>query len=97
MLVGQCLQIHVEASKVVGWHLQVNLKRERLELSPVYSTALVHDDHKLGYIRLTSFSQKAAADMRRHINKLEASSCLIPLSRCVLSAVAKLECGLSPS
>lgn len=50
---------------------QVNLKREKLELSPVYSTALLHDDHKVGYIRLSSFSQKAAADMRRHINKLE--------------------------
>lgn len=49
----------------------MNLKREKLELSPVYSTALSHDDHKVGYIKLTSFSQKAAADMRRHINKLE--------------------------
>ena len=51
----------------------MNLKREKLELSPVFSTALVHENHKLGYIKLTSFSQKAAADMRRHINKLEAS------------------------
>lgn len=49
------------------------MKREKLELSPVYSTALTHDDHKLGYIKLASFSQKAAADMRRHINKLEVS------------------------
>ena len=54
-----------------GDPVQVNLKRERLELSPVYSTALMHDDHKVGYIRLTSFSQKAAADMKRHISKLE--------------------------
>ncbi len=51
--------------------VQVNLKREKLELSPVYSTALQHDNHKVGYIRLASFSQKAASDMRRHINKLE--------------------------
>ena len=50
-----------------GW----KLKREKLELSPVYSTALTHDDHKVGYVRLSSFSQKAASDMRRHIKKLE--------------------------
>jgi len=53
------------------WTVQVKLKRERLELSPVYSTALMHDDHKVGYVRLSSFSQKAASDMRRHISKLE--------------------------
>lgn len=53
---------------------QVNLKREKLEISPVYSTALIHDDHKVGYIRLASFSQKAAADLRRHVRKLEAGT-----------------------
>ena len=51
--------------------VQVNLKRERLELSPVYSTAMDHDGHKLGYIRLVNFSQKAAFDMRRAIDDLQ--------------------------
>ena len=30
-----------------------------------------HDGHKVGYIRLASFSQKAANDMRRAIDRLE--------------------------
>lgn len=47
------------------------MTREKLELSSVYSTALTHDDHKVGYLRLTNFSQKAAADMKRHLTKLE--------------------------
>ena len=49
----------------------MKLQRERLELSPVYSTAMQHDGHQLGYIRLASFSQKAANDMRRAIDRLE--------------------------
>ena len=52
-------------------NLQVKLKREKLELSPVYSTSLTHDEHKVGYVRLSNFSQKAASDMKRHIKKLE--------------------------
>lgn len=56
------------------WRVQVKLKRERLELSSVYSSAIRHDDHTLGYIRLTSFSQKAAADVRRHLQQLEVRS-----------------------
>lgn len=51
--------------------LQVKLQRERLELSPVFSTALKHEDHQVGYIRLASFSQKAAGDLKRHVDKLE--------------------------
>ena len=50
---------------------QMVLQRERLEMSPVFSTAMQHDGHRLGYIRLASFSQKAASDMRRAIDRLE--------------------------
>lgn len=51
--------------------VQVKLQREKLELSPVYSTAMNHDGHKLGYIRLVNFSQHAAADMEKAVASLE--------------------------
>jgi hypothetical protein len=50
---------------------QVNLRREKLELSPVFATTVLHDGHRLGYIRLASFSQKAAQDTRKAILRLE--------------------------
>ena len=50
---------------------QVDLKREKLEMSPVYSTAFEHDGHTLGYIRLVNFSQHAATDMRKAITRLQ--------------------------
>ena len=57
---------------------QMVLQRERLDLSPVFSTAMQHEGHRLGYIRLASFSQKAASDMRRAIDRLEVWGwCLI--------------------
>lgn len=52
--------------------LQVSLKRERLELSPVYATAVAHGGHKLGYIRLVNFGAHAAADMEKAMDRLEA-------------------------
>ncbi|KAL3694725.1 hypothetical protein R1sor_008376 [Riccia sorocarpa] len=57
---------------------QVKLKRETISLSPVYSTVLEHpglDGHKekTGYIRLSTFSQNAASDMKRAIEKLESA------------------------
>ena len=58
---------------------QVNLKREKLELSPVYSTAVDHDGHKLGYIRLVNFGQHAALDMQHAVQKLQA--CSLPCTR----------------
>ena len=58
----------------------MNLKREKLELSPVYSTAVDHDGHKLGYIRLVNFGQHAALDMQRAVQKLQAGSCICVLS-----------------
>lgn len=51
--------------------LQVQLQRERLELSPVYSTAMQHGGHTTGYIRLVNFSQKAAPEMRHAIAELQ--------------------------
>ncbi len=49
----------------------MKLQREKLELSPVYSTAMEHDGHKLGYIRLVNFSQHAANDMEKAVTQLE--------------------------
>jgi len=51
---------------------QVSLKRERLELSPVYATAVAHGGHTLGYIRLVNFGAHAAADMEKAMDRLEA-------------------------
>ena len=63
-----------QASKVV--FKEVNLKRERVNLSPVYSTVL-HDSNRstprVGYVRLTQFSGNAADDMRYAIMDLEAA------------------------
>lgn len=61
----------------------MNLKREKLELSPVYSTAVDHDGHKLGYIRLVNFGQHAALDMQHAVQKLQACTCM---ARCPCQA-----------
>lgn len=55
---------------------EVNLLRENIKLSPVFTTVLAHsapDGHilKTGYLRLTTFSQNAAADMEKAISELE--------------------------
>jgi C-terminal peptidase prc len=46
------------------------LRREKVELSPVFATTLTRDDHAFGYVRLTQFGQHAAADMRAAIAQL---------------------------
>lgn len=51
---------------------QVSLRRERLELSPVYATTVEHGGHTLGYIRLVNFGAHAAADMEKAMDRLEA-------------------------
>lgn len=54
---------------------QVQLQREKLELNPVFSTAMQHGDHMTGYIRLVNFSQKAAPEMRHAIAQLQERGC----------------------
>ncbi|KAL3159613.1 hypothetical protein ABBQ38_010023 [Trebouxia sp. C0009 RCD-2024] len=54
---------------------QVQLQREKLELNPVFSTAMQHGDHMTGYIRLVNFSQKAAPEMRHAIADLQERGC----------------------
>lgn len=49
----------------------MQLQREKLELNPVFSTAMQHGDHMTGYIRLINFSQKAAPEMRHAIADLQ--------------------------
>lgn len=49
----------------------MQLQREKLELSPVFSTAMHHGDHTTGYIRLVNFSQKAAPEMHHAIADLQ--------------------------
>ena len=64
--------------------MQVSLKRERLEMSPVYATLFEHGQHTLGYIRLVNFGQHAAADMHAAIKRLQ-------VLRCALSCRALLD------
>ena len=56
---------------------QVQLQREKLELNPVFSTAMQHGDHMTGYIRLVNFSQKAAPEMQHAIAQLQVCSGLL--------------------
>mmetsp|Transcript_390 Transcript_390/g.1154 ORF Transcript_390/g.1154 Transcript_390/m.1154 type:complete len:257 (+) Transcript_390:1221-1991(+) len=55
---------------------QVTLKRERLEVNPVFTTAFKHDSERgpatSGYIRLTNFNGHAASDVQRAIIDLQA-------------------------
>jgi C-terminal peptidase prc len=51
------------------------MRREKLELSPVYTSLLPYHTHLLGYIRLANFSQRAAADMRTAIVNLQDKGC----------------------
>lgn len=66
--------------------MQVQLQREKLELSPVFSTAMRHGDHMTGYIRLINFSQKAAPEMRHAIADLQVHH--PPVHAYMLSIVA---------
>lgn len=55
---------------------EVKILRENITLTPVFAAVLPHtapDGHlsKLGYLRLTAFSQNAAADMEKAISGLE--------------------------
>ena len=64
----------------VAW-LQVSMRREKLEFSPVFARNIPHRDpttqqqHMLGYIRLANFSQKAAHDMDAAIHELQVRCC----------------------
>ena len=73
----------------------MRLQRERLELSPVYSTAVTHDGHHLGYIRLVNFSQHAAADMQRAVANLQVRTDGSPLTHCSCGAAEQL-CAQMP-
>lgn len=78
-----CLVADLTDLAVAG---QINLKREKLELSPVYSTAMNHDGHKLGYIRLVNFSQHAAFDMRQAIDDLQVRKVCVQRSSWLLKS-----------
>ncbi|CAI5531117.1 unnamed protein product [Closterium sp. Naga37s-1] len=66
----------VDGSKSPDGTTDILLRREPIALSPVYATALPHHTEQgaptsTGYIRLASFSQNAAEDMARAIERLE--------------------------
>lgn len=47
------------------------LLRAKLEFSPIFATPMQYDGHTFGYVRLVSFSQRAAADMQKAIAQLQ--------------------------
>lgn len=52
---------------------ELSLKREAIALSPLYYTLITPTPtDRVGYIRLTQFSQNAPLEMRRAISELEA-------------------------
>lgn len=69
----------------VKW-LQVSMRREKLEFSPVFARNIPHRDpttkqqHMLGYIRLANFSQKAAHDMDAAIHELQVCCWVVRLT-----------------
>ena len=73
-----CYALHPVLTRILKSTLckQVQLQREKLELNPVFSTAMQHGDHMTGYIRLVNFSQKAAPEMRHAIAQLQVLPCL---------------------
>ena len=86
----QVLSITAAASRVlslsaVKW-LQVSMRREKLEFSPVFARNIPHRDpttkqqHMLGYIRLANFSQKAAHDMDAAIHELQVCCRVVRLT-----------------
>eukprot|EP00249_Psilotum_nudum_P019993 c27511_g1_i1 orf=442-2163(-) len=68
---------HPAVAGTAGESIEVNLMRQRIVLSPVFTTVLPHkasDGHlaKTGYVKLVAFSQNAAIDMEKAINRLES-------------------------
>lgn len=57
-----------------GKPLSFDLARERIEIHPVKASVESSDEGTIGYIRLTQFSAKAAAEMRESIKELEAKN-----------------------
>ncbi len=58
--------------------VKVNLRRERLEVNPVFSTAFTHPGPgprarptTTGYIRLVNFNMHAAEDIQKAIRNLK--------------------------
>lgn len=47
------------------------LRREKVEISPIFATAVHYDDHTIGYVRLVNFSQHAATEMEKAIKQLK--------------------------
>ncbi|XP_044469041.1 carboxyl-terminal-processing peptidase 3, chloroplastic-like isoform X2 [Mangifera indica] len=72
---AQKLRGHAGTSVTVKLH-SVNLPREYIKLSPISCTIIPHrtlDGHlaKTGYVKLSAFSQTAAADMENAIQEME--------------------------
>ena len=47
------------------------LRRETVEFSPIFASTIGYNDHTYGYVRLATFSQHAAEDMRKAVEQLQ--------------------------
>ena len=67
----------------------ITIKRARVNLSPVYSTALKRDQglSDVGYIRLTQFSNNSAEDMRTAIMDLEVGQFIYEIKHALILLV----------
>lgn len=52
-------------------HKKFRLRRERVQLSPIFATALhTEEGHTYGYIRMLNFSRQVSNDMKKAVNQL---------------------------
>lgn len=56
-------------------HKKFRLRRERVQLSPIFATTMNFDDHLYGYIRLVSFSSNAASETKKAVEQLRKEGC----------------------
>ncbi len=77
--------------------VKVKLRREKLEVNPVFSTAVAHRGPSgrpvtTGYIRLVNFSMHAAEDVRKAVRGLKARAhSLCPARTATQRVTAQLE------
>jgi len=62
---------HPEKPPMVSFR-EINLKREKVVLSSVLSMVVPEKEHKIGYIKLSSFTNNSASDVKDAINDCES-------------------------
>lgn len=55
----------------VAKHLTFNIKRDQIPIETVFSSIKKESGKKIGYIEITTFSEKTAADFKKQLSELE--------------------------